>query len=407
MGKNRWEAIPLIALIFMEGFTLGMEKVSAPHEGIVCPRCALKVAAFSPYPNLTINMCKSCGETWFDEGELAIYVGKPLDLPPCAKPRPELKNEHRLKCPVCRSADLFPWTAEEIEFVRCQGCNGILIALKEAQRLKHLFPLPSRKSVPVQKVGVETGDPLLFESPRLDIFAVPVALLIGISLSFFHGFTLIAWYVGMLFHELGHAVAGWLGGMLAIPTPFAVTITMGRSVAFALLFLILWLLGLIGSINARSRILQVFFLTLIVLQIKMSFFMTSEQATEIHIAAGAGGEIAFAALLLGAFSYRLPRRLRWDFWRLPALMIGAMLFADVIILWIKIKMGRAAIPWGSAVGLSNDGDMSRLRDVYGWTEADIIQNFYMFSLAAIGWILVNFIVALFRMKKSVPIKRKA
>jgi Zn-finger nucleic acid-binding protein len=339
-------------------------------------------------------MCETCRETWFDEGELAVYLGKPNDLPPCSKPHPGPINKPILKCPVCSSADLLPWIADHIELLRCQGCKGILIALSEAKKLKKLFPLSRGKPAQIQNAGVHAGDPFLVESPHLDVFAVPVALLVGIFLSFFHGYRLIAWYVGMIFHELGHAVAAWLGGILAIPTPFAVTITMGRSIVFAIFFLIVWILGFIGSFNMRSRILQVMFLTLIALQIKMSFFMTNEKATEIHIAAGAGGEIAFAAVLLGAFRYRLPRRLRWDFWRLPALIIGTFLFTDAIILWVKIKMGRAMIPWGSAVNQSNDGDMNRLCDVYGWTEPEIIQTFYMLSLMALGWILLNYILGL-------------
>ncbi len=379
-----------------------MAEDSAKHQGTVCPRCFEKVAPFSPYPHLTINMCETCRETWFHEGELAVYLGKPKDLPPCAEPRPELLREPILKCPDCNSADLFPWTAEHIDFLRCKGCKGVLIPLKEAQKLKKLFPFSSGKSAKIQQAEVVAGDVFLVDSPHLDTFAVPAALLVGTFLSFFHGYELIAWYIGMFFHELGHAVASWLGGVMAIPTPFAVTITMGRSMVFAIFFLIVWIVGFVGSFNMRSRILQLMFLTLIALQIKMSFFMTSEQATEIHIAAGAGGEIAFAALLLGAFRYRLPRRLRWDFWRLPALILGTFLFTDAIIFWIKIKMGRAKIPWGSAVGQSNDGDMNRLRDVYGWTEAEIIQTFFMFSLVAFGWILLHYIVGL---TSNLPTKR--
>lgn len=136
------------------------------------------------------------------------------------------------------------------------------------------------------------------------------------------------------------------------------------------------------------------FAVLLLTQIKLSFFTSSDEARQIAIAAGIGLELVYGGLFIGAFHYHLPRSLRWDFWRFLALFLGALIYSHTTLLWVKIRFGLAKIPWGSAVGTTNDGDLNKLLRQWQWTEADIIERFSGLALLSLVWILGHYIVSL-------------
>jgi hypothetical protein len=197
----------------------------------------------------------------------------------------------------------------------------------------------------------------------------------------------------MIFHELGHGFAAWLSGYLALPLPFAFTFYGGdQSYVIIAGFVACWCRGLLAAFNARSPALGGVFISLLVAQMYMSFGLGHDQAQEMIVAGGFVGELIFGALLISGFHLRLPWR--WDFWRFLALFLGMLIYSQSIVRWIQVKAGLADIPWGSAIGGRSDGDLSRLRDKYLWTESTIVDVYYRLAVAALAWILVHYVLSL-------------
>ncbi len=96
----------------------------------------------------------------------------------------------------------------------------------------------------------------------------------------------------------------------------------------------------------------------------------------LQILGGALGELVLGALLLIAFHFPLPDRLRWDFWRWPALLPGAVCFGQAALLWIRSAGDASQVPWGAAIGDESDGDMNRLVRDFGWSAAELT-SFYL------------------------------
>jgi hypothetical protein len=95
-----------------------------------------------------------------------------------------------------------------------------------------------------------------------------------------------------------------------------------------------------------------------------------------QILGGGLGEIVLGALVLVAFHFPLPARLRWDFWRWPALLPGGVCFGHAALTWIAAARDARRIPWGSAIGSESDGDMNRIVRDFGWSAAEL-SRFYL------------------------------
>jgi hypothetical protein len=82
------------------------------------------------------------------------------------------------------------------------------------------------------------------------------------------------------------------------------------------------------------------------------------------------------------FYYRLPDRLRWDFFRYPSLVIGAHAFGAGLVMWLRALHDRSAIPWGTGFGGREDsgGDMNRLLDL-GWPLERLTHAYVALALA--------------------------
>jgi hypothetical protein len=80
--------------------------------------------------------------------------------------------------------------------------------------------------------------------------------------------------------------------------------------------------------------------------------------------------------LLAAFHFPLPDRLRWDFWRWPALLPGSVCFTHALLLWARAAGDASQLPWGAAIGDDSDGDINRLVRDFGWSAA-ALASFYL------------------------------
>jgi hypothetical protein len=105
-------------------------------------------------------------------------------------------------------------------------------------------------------------------------------------------------------------------------------------------------------------------------------FVPARLTSMLQILSGALGEIVIGALVLMTFHFPLPDRLRWDFWRWPALMPASLCLAQSLLLWSRAVHDVRQIPWGSAIGSEADGDMNRLVASFGWKPA-ALATFYL------------------------------
>ena len=116
--------------------------------------------------------------------------------------------------------------------------------------------------------------------------------------------------VGMPFHELGHAIASWLGSRIAVPLPFFTIWLLDQSWFFGALVsaVILWF-GY-HSWREQSRFGLIVACMVLVAQGVVSWVVSTERSAEIQLLGGALGEIILGAGLLAAFHFPLPDRLR-------------------------------------------------------------------------------------------------
>src|SRR5437870_10753722 len=145
-----------------------------------------------------------------------------LPAPTCV-PRYSLRMESCPRCGAQRPAAL----------VECPRC-GVIYAKAEA-RAAALEPAGSSAQGAALEDGPDfEGGPALEASIRT--WAIPSALLCAFLLvSVSPGRAVVRIFFSMWIHELGHAAAAWLCGVLAVPGPWRTLTASGRSPLFAAL----------------------------------------------------------------------------------------------------------------------------------------------------------------------------
>ena len=105
---------------------------------IVCPRCdvnlwLLHIKHFGPV--VEIDVCRKCGGTWYDRGELAIQIpdGHMRDR---LTNFPEVGEESPMACPRCGGLMRLRHEGEvEVDF--CTECKGVWLDIGEDEVLKY------------------------------------------------------------------------------------------------------------------------------------------------------------------------------------------------------------------------------------------------------------------------------
>jgi hypothetical protein len=169
----------------------------------------------------------------------------------------------------------------------------------------------------------------------------------------------------MPFHQRGHAIIMWFAGIFAVPLPFYTYWSSDRNVALFILFHLVWASGIRPALRSHSKVLLALFSCLLVLQSLFLFFMPIEKLREIGFPFGHGGKIVMGTPLVSSLTWKLPRQMRWDFWRFPIRLAGGILFASKAVQWFQIKYGIRPIPRASAVDKDTYGDLAKLRALYG------------------------------------------
>jgi hypothetical protein len=244
-----------------------------------------------------------------------------------------------------------------------------------APEVGRLVPTPLDDSGP-PTAALEPFDRVSFERGTANWLAAPVALVLALLFCSTAAGRFFGALISMPFHELGHALTSWLSSRFAVPLPFFTVWHAEQSVLFGLL-----VAGTITAFGARSwlerrRFGVLLALVLLIAQVGMSWLVPARLTSMLQILGGALGEIVLGALVLVAFHFPLPDRLRWDFWRWPALAPGSICLAHALLLWARAVRDVRHVPWGAAIGNESDGDMNRLVDVFGWRASELA-SFYL------------------------------
>jgi hypothetical protein len=195
-----------------------------------------------------------------------------------------------------------------------------------------------------------------------------VALLLGLGFSSNGLGRLLLVPVQIQFHELGHAMMAWLSSRAALPLPFGFTFWREQRSPFVGLCM-LFLLGVlvVRSDRERSRFGVSVGLCLAAAWFYCSCVLSAARTLELTIAGGIAGEFVLTSLVMVAFYFPLPDRLRWDFFRFLLVLPAASAWLASARLWLGVYRGTAPLPMGSILGTPGDGsgDLDRLIDVYG------------------------------------------
>lgn len=330
--------------------TLGEPRAEPVHLGS-CLRCNTQNwqgHARRGQPRAGVSLCGTCGMAWLEAGEL-----EPLRAGLLAEKR---KLRALSLVPAADTAADAVFEAPELDLDASIPSNDISSSA------------PSSGAPSVRSLSEAAPfDRVSFDEGLANRLGAPVMLLVGLLVCASPGGRFLASLVGMPFHEVGHALTSWLSSRFAVPLPFFTVWHEEQSVLFGVLVaLVLAAFGL-RSWHERSRFGTALASALLLLQLGMSWLVPSHLTLMLQILGGALGEIVLGALVLVAFHHPLPDRLRWDFWRWPALLPGALCFANAFLLWSRAASDPTQIPWGSAIGDESDGDMNRLVRDFGWT----------------------------------------
>ncbi len=185
-------------------------------------------------------------------------------------------------------------------------------------------------------------------------------------------------FLSMPLHELGHAATAWLLSVSAFPGPWVTRISEEPSWGMTVVMLAAWAaLGVWGRQTERTWAVAAA-VPLAVLQLALRAVGIARGQAWITFGGDAGAMVIGAMLVTTFFAPpgSWPHRgwLRWGF-----VVIGAAGLVDAWGQWLRASRDYALIPFGEmeGVGLS---DASKLVDVYGWSERQLLTR-----MTGLGW----------------------
>lgn len=372
-----------------------------------CPRCGdVPLGPLEAVPGVTVDFCGSCKGLWCEEGELAALLGARDDHPLLASSRRAGTTSIR-HCPAC--PDTFLRTcrlelADDLRLELCPSCQGEWIDGGVFPKLKarvdaapaarpRAAPPPPRPATPPAATG-RFSDRFEYDVPIVNGVAVPAALLLALLLDATGlRFFLSVLVVNMWLHELGHAALAWFSGYHAVLLPF-VTFTFPEQKSGLTSFALALVLGACVhfGVSRKRPYLAVLGGAGLLIQACLTLLVSRQTSLEWITFAGCAGEMVWSTLLLTSFYYRLPDRLRWDFWRYVALFFGAFGLVHAVSQWRSVSGGQSLLPLGSALGGKGDsgGDMNKLLDLHGWTADGIIRAYLGIGHACLAVVAIHY-----------------
>jgi Zn-finger nucleic acid-binding protein len=381
---------------------------------VACPSCAdSHLVEFDVRENVRVEFCQTCKGMLVDEFALEQLAGTSAVE---ALTEPSDTTARLRPCLRCNTLNwqrrVFASSAPS-GLESCGTCGMIWLEAGGLERLRERSSLRQRLSsraapqapalvssehtapaaAAVAHEFVDSAERSSFDRGVGNLVGIP--LLMALSLLFCSSGMgqFFAALVGMPFHELGHALASWLSSRFAVPLPFFTIWHDDQSLAFGLV--VAGSIGWFGyhASREKSRFGVLMAGILLSAQVGMSWLVPARFTLMLQILGGALGELVLAALLLVAFHFPLPDRLRWDFWRWPALAPGSICFVHALLVWIRATGDPSSIPWGSAIGDDSDGDMNRLVRDFGWSAAEIAAFYLRAGLLSTAGLLAAYALA--------------
>ncbi len=217
---------------------------------------------------------------------------------------------------------------------------------------------------------------------RLARLAVPVALLAAFLLVQTRlGVFFLRTFFGMWLHELGHAVAAWICGIVAIPGPWRTAVGESRSFLFAAAVAggLGW--GAWRARESEDRALFAAAVAGLVVQAWGTLLLSNASAQTLISFAGDAGSLVFGAALMATFFAPPGHKLHRDWLRWGFLVIGAAGFADTFSVWWAARRDRSVIPFGELEGCG-DSDPSRLVGG-GWSVEGMVARYVALGLVSL------------------------
>lgn len=332
-------------------------------QGRPCPFCGAALTRSSVGGvGRGVHRCTGCGAHRFEASAFLIVRRAPRELDGAAIATDGLELELEAVRPVARAS-----VADK------------RLAASEGRAVEPGVPdFPEHAAEKLREVSSDLEWARLpHDEPWSDLLGLPLAFLVAtLAVSTSFG-SLLATPLRIQFHELGHALVALLSGRFALPLPCGLTFVSDEPSWF-LRGALATLAGLVAALAIRER--RPFAATLSavsVLAILVLAAVDAERAEALVLYHGAAGELWIAGLVIAAFHFRLPDRLRWDFLRFVALPFAAASFVDSLALWIGVRRGTARAPVGSIVGTVGDGtgDLERLVSDHGRSLHDLAESY--------------------------------
>lgn len=396
-------------------------------EGRRCPRCRVALEAMPDPTGAFLEICPACDGVLIEAGELERALRGQLPRASSVElPSPFASPSETLVCSICGAGSLRDATLDATArgARRCDACGGYFldaaafIALRregppdepriDTEGLELDVPArpepsrPARAPAPAEAIRVGTGP--VDETPersariapdealahaRFDV-ADPWARLLGLPIAFVVALpfattefgSLLGMPIRIQFHELGHAVVAWLSGRFAIPIPCGLTVwTDPPSSGAHLVVLLVAALLVIRGVRTKRR---GFFVGAAMLELAHVLVATRDDSIASILLAGGASELATPAAVVIAFFLPMHDRLRWDFFRFPALGVAAIGYLGAMRLWLAVFRGQEEAPIGSLLGTTGDGsgDLERLVAEHGYSLARIVGGYVALGVAA-------------------------
>lgn len=117
-----------------------------------CPKCPSTLTEYE-YQGVKLDFCRSCGGSWFDEGEVSTFFLLKKDLPDDAIPDTSFDSSGP-KCPRDGSILMeYRYTHETDLLVDvCTVCKGIWFDQGEVRKLEQLAPQLDMRLVKIFEV---------------------------------------------------------------------------------------------------------------------------------------------------------------------------------------------------------------------------------------------------------------
>lgn len=217
-----------------------------------------------------------------------------------------------------------------------------------------------------------------FSSRTFLILALPVAFLLALGAQYFPPAQFLFYLATVQIHEFGHAFMAWLSGRRALPLFIGWTnVNPERSLSVYICFAFLIGVTIWKSCQHRAWYLVGVGGVLLLFQAWFTFRLDVDQFEALMVWGGVAGELWISTLLVIAFYFKMPDRMRWDFFRYISLFVGAYTFLHIYLHWRQIANGEAPVPRGTMWGGETDagGDMDRLMDDFGWSSQQLIRSY--------------------------------